>query len=83
MPSSSNYEDLIRRVSKIRKNYADAREDTINRFPNYDINRDFRINIFSKCINSLDGLHFGMIFYNNHLTESDWWTETALKMNIR
>lgn len=59
------------------------REEMINHFPDYDINRDVRISIFSKCINALDGLHLGMIFYNNHLTESDWWKKTASKMNFR
>lgn len=83
MSSSSNYGDLIRRLASIRNDYADARWDLINHFPKYDIGRDVRVNIFSKCINALDGLYLGMIFYNNHLIEPDWWTETASRLNLR
>jgi hypothetical protein len=83
MSSSSNYGDLIRRVASIRDSYADARMDVINLFPRYEINRDVRVNIFSKCVNALDGLYLGMLFYNNHLAEADWWTETASTMNLR
>jgi hypothetical protein len=82
MPSS-NYGDLIRRAGSIRDSYANARTGIISRFPRYDINRDVRVNIFSKCVNALDGLYLGMIFYNNHLTEPDWWIVTASHMNLR
>lgn len=81
--SSRNYADLIGRVGSIRNSYADTRRDIISQFPRYDIDRDIRVNIFSKCVNALDGLHLGMIFYNNHLTDPDWWTETASRMNLR
>lgn len=83
MSRSSNYGDLIRRLASIRNGYADAQTDIVNQFPRYDINRDVRVNIFSKYINALDGLYLGMIFYNNHLTESDWWTKTASRLNLR
>jgi hypothetical protein len=81
--SSNNYADLIRRVGSIRNSYADARTVIMNQFPRYDIHQDVRINIFSKCINALDGLQLGMVFYNNHLTNPDWWPETASCMNLR
>lgn len=81
--SSSNYADLIGRIGSIRNSYTYARRDIINQFPRYNIDRDVRVNIFSKCINALDGLHLGMIFYNNHLTDPDWWPETASLMNLR
>ena len=83
MSSSSNYGELIRRLANIRNGYEDARRDIMDHFPQYDIDRDVRVNIFSKCINALDGLYLGMIFYNNHLTEPDWWTETASSLNLR
>ena len=83
MFSSSNYGDLIRRLASIRNGYAGARGDIMYHFPRYDIDRDVRVNIFSKCINALDGLHLGMIFYNNHLTDPEWWTETASRLNLR
>lgn len=43
MSSSSNYGDLIRRLASIRNGYADAREDIMNHFPRYDIDRDVRV----------------------------------------
>ena len=83
MSSSSNYGELIRKLASIRNDYADARMDTVNHFPQFDIDRDVRVNIFSKCINAFDGLYLGMIFYKNHLTEPDWWTETASRLTLR
>jgi hypothetical protein len=74
--------DLIGRVGVIRNSYAEIRGEVINHFPLYDIRRDVRVNVFSKCINALDGLCLGMIFYNKHLTESAWWTETASLMTL-
>jgi hypothetical protein len=83
MLSSNNYSDLIGRVGVIRNSYAEIRGEVINHFPLYDIKRDVRLNVFSKCINALDGLYLGMIFYNNHLAEPVWWIETASRMNLR
>jgi hypothetical protein len=79
---SANYADLIMRVSSIRDSIGNARAQIIIHFPHYDINRDVRVNIFSKCINALDGLYLGLIFYNNHLTDSDWWDAVASRMNL-
>jgi hypothetical protein len=81
--TSNKFTDQIHLVFTIRTNYFEARQEIMNNFPGYDRERDVRINIFSKCINALDGLYLGMVFFNNHLTEPAWWTETASSMRLR
>lgn len=80
--NGNNHSELIRRIITVRGTYEATRRGIIDRFPGFDENRDVRINIFSKCINALDGLFLGMIFYDNHLTEPNWWIETAAHLNL-
>jgi len=63
------------KITTLCNSFHQNKDNTITNNPNWDISKDARITIFSKCINVCNSSNLSFICLDNHMLKLDWWND--------
>jgi hypothetical protein len=64
---------LIRNMIQINENFHAARQEIMDKHPNFDKIKDSRITVFTNSIVALDGVYLCFLIRSYDIWEDDWW----------
>jgi hypothetical protein len=68
-----NSKALIRSTNQLTNKFELARQEIMDKHPNFDKIKDSRITIFTNCILTLDGTYISFMVREFELWEDEWW----------